>query len=98
MIGLVEAPVAFLEKFGIEVKWLLTFLGLGLAFFALSFLELKSNVIWEVMIATAPIWLPFVTFLLFFEYWLLFVQKEFDIKQGRTTLEIKLPAHTDLQQ
>ena len=91
MIGLVEAPVAFLEKFGIEVKWLLTFLGLGLAFFALSFLELKSNVIWEVMIATAPIWLPFVTFLLFFEYWLLFVQKEFDIKQGRTTLEIKLP-------
>jgi hypothetical protein len=32
-----------------------------------------------------------VTFLLFFEHWLLYVQKEFNVKRTRVSLEIKLP-------
>src|SRR5690606_16928835 len=40
---------------------------------------------------TAPIWLPIVTFLLFYEWWMAYVRLKFKINQGRTTLEIKLP-------
>ena len=39
----------------------------------------------------APIWLPLILFILLFDSWLLFVQLEYDLSQGRTTLEIKLP-------
>ncbi len=91
MIGFIEVPIAFLEKFGIEVKWILTLGGIGMILFAFSLFNLQSNLLWEFIIGSAPIWLPFVTFLLFFEYWLYFVQKDFYMKQGRTTLEIKLP-------
>jgi len=44
------------------------------------------------MIALSPIWLPYITFHLFFEKWMEMVGKKFAINQGRTIFEIKLPA------
>ena len=43
------------------------------------------------MLATAPVWLPVTTFLLFHEFWFYYIRKEYDINYGRTTIEIKLP-------
>ncbi len=91
MMHFLEGPVEFLEKFGANVKWLLVMVGLGLAFFVFSLLNLKSNVIWEFMVGTAPLWLPVIMFFLFFEYWLYYVRKNFDLQQGRVTLELKVP-------
>jgi len=79
------------EKFGVDTLYMLVFLGVAFAvitFFAFGF---KANAIFAFMAGTAPIWLPGITFLLFFESWLHFVHKKFDLSQGRVTLEIKLP-------
>ncbi len=91
MIGLLEAPVGFLEKFGANVTWLLVVIGLGMAWFAFSLFDFESNKMFGYMAATAPLWLPFLTFFLFFNAWIHYVHKDYDIKQGRVTLEIKLP-------
>ncbi len=81
----------FLEKFGANTSWILVVIGLFLAYIAFNLLGLQSNAVVEVMVATFPVWLPVVSFLLFFEYWLNYVRKDYDIAQGRVTLEIKLP-------
>ncbi len=91
MIGLLEGPVKTLEKFGANTAWFLVGIGLLIAIFAFRSLDIDSNIVYEIMVASFPIWLPVVTYALFFEYWLYFVRKEFDINQGRVTLEIKLP-------
>lgn len=81
----------FLEKFGIDTKWVLLIFGFGIAVFVFVSLDIQSNVVLEIMTKTSPLWLPFITFILLFEYWLYFVRKKFDLEQGRVTLEIKLP-------
>lgn len=43
------------------------------------------------LFATAPIWLPYLAFLLFFERWTMYVGKKFEIKSGRVLMEIVLP-------
>lgn len=81
----------FLEGYGIATKWILAFV--GLAFSAYIFINIidSSSQTFGYIFATAPIWLPFTMFFLFFEAWMDYVHKEFDMKQGRTTIEIKLP-------
>ena len=91
LLNLIEAPFNFLEGFGIGVKLILVTLGLGLGFLTFSLFGLSSNVIFGWIFATAPLWLPFTTFLIFFEFWMHYVHKEYNIKNGRVTLEIKLP-------
>lgn len=81
----------FLEKFGVNVAWVLLSIGLAIGFFAFKTLDIESNRVFGLMTGTSPIWLPFITFILFFEYWIYFVRKKFDLEQGRVTLEIKLP-------
>lgn len=81
----------FLEKFGINVAWVFLSIGLILAFVVYKVLDIESNMVFKLMASTSPIWLPIVTFILFFEYWLFYVRKDYDLKQGRVTLEIKLP-------
>ena len=81
----------FLEKFGINVAWVLVGAGLLSAFFAFNALNIESNVVLRFMVSTSPFWLPVLTFLIFFEYWIYYVRKKFDLEQGRVTLEIKLP-------
>lgn len=85
------APIEFLEGFGVNSKVVLVAFGLIFAGAAFYIFDLGSSQIFGLVFSTAPIWLPFTTFLLFFEFWLFYVQKEFDIAQGRVTLEIKLP-------
>jgi hypothetical protein len=91
MIKLLKAPFEFLDKFGVQIKPLIVLLGLLTAYFAYALLDLESSRVLNFMVATAPIWLPIITFFLFFEYWMYYIHRDFDIKQGRVTLEIKLP-------
>ncbi len=91
MIGLIEGPLGFLDKFGVNIKIVLTVLGIGCILFGFNFFNFDANVILGYMVATAPGWLPIITFFLFFEYWLGYVRKDFDLNYGRTTIEIKIP-------
>lgn len=90
-ISILEAPIHFLEKFGLTTTWLIVAVGLGMSYYAFTLFDFQSYAVFEYMILSAPIWLPIVSFMLFFEFWLYYVQKEYNIKQGRVTLEIKLP-------
>lgn len=88
---LLEKPVGFLEKFGGNPGILLLVIGVLFLFVAWMFIDIPANRVIGFAVATAPIWLPIVTFLLFFEWWMNYVKLKFKINQGRTTLEIRLP-------
>ncbi len=89
--GSLHTPVHYLDSFGVNTKIILVLLGIGLIFLGFKLFDFESNKIIGIIVATAPIWLPLTTFLLFFEFWLKYVQKEYDLYYGRVTLEIKLP-------
>ena len=91
MLGFIKGPTKFLEGFGANPGILLAFIGFVLAISFAYFSDLNTEGALRFAVATAPIWLPIITFLLFFEYWMYFVRKKFDIAQGRVTLEITLP-------
>lgn len=86
-----EAPFKFIEDFGFNSIWIVLALGLGLFYYALQLVHLDIFFTLNLLFKSAPVWLPIVTFYLFYEMWLAFVQKQFNLSQGRTTIEIKLP-------
>ncbi len=86
-----KTPIEFVEGFGVNAAWIFVALGLGLFYVVFTFIEVPSWEVFNWMFITAPVWLPVITFYLLHEYWLYFVRKQFDIAQGRVTLEIKLP-------
>jgi len=89
--GPLSTPLGFLEKFGANTLIILAVLGGGLLVTAYIVLDIQTGKTIQYILVTAPVWLPVITFLLFFEYWLNYVQKEYDVKQGRVTLEIMVP-------
>ncbi len=91
MMGLIEGPIHFLEGFGVNVKAMLTLLGVGFIFLAVSVIDIEGNAVVGYMVATAPVWLPIVTFSVFFSAWMDYVHKQYNLDNGRVTLEIKLP-------
>lgn len=90
-INLIATPVHILDGWGLSSKIFLVIVGLGLGIFTFTLFDFKLNAVFSYAFALAPIWLPFVTFILFFENWLWYVRKEYNIAKQRVTLEIKLP-------
>ncbi len=88
---ILEAPVEFLEKFGTNTGVVLGLFGLAMMFIVVSTLDIQFGNTMKFVFISAPLWLPFITFHLFFEHWMIYVRKKFDLEQGRVTLEIKLP-------
>lgn len=83
--------VKFLEGFGVNAGIVLFIVGVVMLGSVLYFVDIGLPRAVGFMIATAPIWLPVITFFLFFEFWMYYVRKFNDLAQGRVTLEIKLP-------
>lgn len=86
-----SSPLESLEKFGVDTTYIIAFLGLFAAIAVFLVLDLDSNVVLTFMTLSMPLWLPAITFFLFFGKWLEYVQKKYNLAQGRVTLEIKLP-------
>lgn len=82
---------SFFEGFGINMAWVLIIAGLGLFYTVFQILDVQMNRTVEQMVRWAPVYLPVVTAVLFYEFWLEYVRMDYDMKQGRTTIEIKLP-------
>ena len=86
-----KGVLEFLEGFGVNVAVVLLAVGLIFIYLLLLTIQPPTGKALNLILTFAPIWLPIVTFLAFFEEWMFFVQKQFDLAQGRVTLEIKIP-------
>lgn len=86
-----ESAVHTLDGYGVNTKVILVLGGLAMAYFTFSFFDFQSNKVFGIIFATAPIWLPYITFKIFFDAWFDYVRLEYDINYGRTTVEIRLP-------
>lgn len=81
----------FLEDLGVNVAYVLIPMALFFFYLAVHYLVPNNTAIFSYLIAFAPLYLPPLTFIIFFETWLNYVRTDFNIKQGRVTLEVKLP-------
>lgn len=70
---------------------LVIILGVILVFFALHMMNLSEVKVLTFLFASAPIWLPSITFQVFFAKYMEAVGKKFDHSTGRAFLEIVLP-------
>lgn len=66
-------------------------IGLAIIIFGLGFVGVSESTVITFAIATSPIWLPYVTFIMFFNLWMEMVGKKFTLKTGRVIYEIILP-------
>ncbi len=80
-----------LGDFGVNTGAVLLLVGIGMVVLVLSVIDIDMPGVIEYAVKSAPIWLPVITFHLFFEAWMEYVQLGYDLNQGRVTLEIKLP-------
>lgn len=80
-----------LEKFGANTLYVIASFGIGMAVWVFLMFDIQSTRIVNYMLISAPVWLPVITFYLFFEYWMYMVRKKYDLNFGQTTIEIKIP-------
>jgi hypothetical protein len=80
-----------MDTFGVNSGWVLAVVGIPVLVFTLYILNISFARVLGFAIALAPLWLPVVSFFFFFEFWMYYVGKYFDIQQGRVSLEILLP-------
>lgn len=81
----------WLEGFGINTAILLAVLGVSVFCLALVVVDVPASRWLGILFTLSPFWLPFLLFGIFFHTWMEFVQLDFDLAQGRTTLEIQFP-------
>ncbi len=87
-----KGVLEFLEgKFGVNVAILLAVVGVGLFFVALAVVDIAPSRWLGMLFTLSPLWLPFALFWIFYHTWMEYVQFDYDISQGRTTLEIQFP-------
>ncbi len=81
----------FKAMFGFLAAPVLVIIGLIVMRYTFSIMGIDPEPVISLVIATTPIWLPFLLFWLLYEKWMEFVHLKFAMQQGRTTLRIKLP-------
>lgn len=86
-----KAILGALEGVGVNLAIVAAFLGTVAVIIALSITNVSLASVLSYAIALSPIWLPISLFFLFFELWMGYIQKHYDLAQGRVTLEILLP-------
>lgn len=77
--------------FGVIAGPLFILAGFYVLSFTLNFMGIDAEPVLAIVVASTPIWLPVLTFYLFFDTWMDYVRGKFAIENGRTTIRIKLP-------
>lgn len=90
-IPLIGSLTGKLEKESVDYGIFLFIGGLILIFFTLDYLNITETKAVTFIFYTAPLWLPYVTFYLFFEKWTEWVGRKFAHENGRSIVEIILP-------
>lgn len=89
---MISTVVETLENYGFSGGKFLAIVGVAILLSFFFFTELNFGRAFSIIVATMPVWLPITLFFTFFEYWMAFVRKQFNLGQGgRVTLEILLP-------
>ncbi len=81
----------FLDGEDIDYGVLVFLLGLLIIFVVFSYLGISQSKIVSFLFATAPVWLPIMSFLIFFHIYMIMVGTKFRVKSGRSIFEIILP-------
>lgn len=71
--------------------WLILMSLFAAIYLFLNYLGISTSRVFSFIVFLAPIWLPLISFFLFYESWISFVRYQFNRKQKRVTLEIILP-------
>jgi hypothetical protein len=86
-----EGVMGWLKGYGVNTGVVLAALGLGLIFYLMLAFDVKTNRVLVFMVASSPLWLPYLLFFLWFESWMYYIQTDAKLKLGRVSLEILLP-------
>ena len=81
----------FAESFGVNYVPLITAFGIAGFLVVLGMIGVSQSSVVSWLFYTAPIWLPYITFTLFFEKWVQYVRTKNVVKGGRKVLKIILP-------
>jgi hypothetical protein len=82
---------SWMEAEDINYGWMAALFGVVLVFVGIWAMGLSEGQVFTMLFATAPIWLPYLSFKVFFSKYMEMVGKKFDIKSGRSIFEIVLP-------
>ena len=85
------AILTFLEGFGVNIKIVLALTGVSIIAGILYISDIQTSESLGFAFISAPVWLPLVTFFMFFDAWNDYVQKEYILSFGRVSLELKIP-------
>ncbi len=69
----------------------LVLLVIVIMYVAVSKLNIDLRPAISILIATGPLWVPFLLFWLAYDYWMFYARKKFAIGKGRYTIRVKLP-------
>ncbi len=87
----INSFLGFFDKFGLNSVWIVVVLGFVMMIVTLRVTGIDAARWLGILFFTSPLWLPYLLFPLAYRWWLIYVQTNFDIVQGRTTLEIIFP-------
>lgn len=83
--------ISTMEKEGVDYGLFVAIGGLILIFFVVDYLGVTETKALSFIFYTAPLWLPYVTFWLFYEKWMTWTRMMFAYNNGRSMVEIILP-------
>ena len=79
------------DSYGINLVVVVAPLGLFMMLFALWWIDIDLGRWFGFMFFTSPFWLPYILFHVMHYWWFEYINLDFDLAQGRTTLELKFP-------
>lgn len=84
--------LGWLEEEDVDYGIVAIIVGILIIVFLLEIVGISQSKMVTFAFALSPIWLPYVTFHIFFEKYMEMVGKKFTIKSGRALFDIRLPA------
>lgn len=90
-IPFLGGTIGFLDSEDIDYGMVVMVVGLLIIFVLLSLVGIPQSKMITFLFVLSPIWLPYMTFHIFFSKWMEMVGKKFHLNSGRTIFEIKLP-------
>jgi len=90
-IPIIGGALKWFEEEDVDYGIILVIVGLFIVLVVLTIVGIPQSKMVTFAFLLSPLWLPYITFHLFFEKWMTMVGMKFTINSGRTVFEIKLP-------
>ncbi len=90
-VPIIGGPLNWMNGNDMDIGPVVAALALSLLLIGLFVFGVSTGQVLSVFFALAPIWLPIVLFLIFFEKWMDMVGAAFSLNQGRATMRLRLP-------